>query len=250
MYPLNEEALSLSEIAHHWSRQLPGSPPYREVMKRLLSAFWLGDLPTFRESSGISGDEVRFKLLKGLAHLEVTLPGILIHPHDAVPPPQVQHMPDGSSVYDTRTYVCWPTADGNPEGAYRLLATVGPMDYAEGARPLINSPMVRKEDFKTFCQANGYGLPPFWFSRERTTSSAAAETGRRKWLTELTRAGKRRGSKASLQVEALAKFPGLSERAFERVCAAGAPPDWKRAGRPPKRDSSRPGPSGNRRDPR
>lgn len=105
MFPLPETSLSISQIAGHWSRELPGMPPARDQLNRPLSAFWSGDLRA--SLPGKSADESRQKLLD-MIRRAAPLPGIRVAPSLADIPPSVIDEPDGGATVHLVKWIVLP----------------------------------------------------------------------------------------------------------------------------------------------
>ena len=233
MFPLRDAALSVSQIAEYWSRELPGSPPARETLDRLLSAFWAGDVGA--TLPGRSDDESRHKLLH-MIRRAAPLPGILVAPSLSDFPPAVVEEPDGGATVDFLSRVVLPAGDGaideaTATAAFDVLAETEIEDYGETIAPVLYALEVERDELARYCEEHGFPLPKFWFERAKPHSSARAEHLCKKWLKKLVQQASAPRPKAEVRDEALGLFPGLSRRGFDRVWNETVPPEWRKAGR-------------------
>ncbi|MEJ1936089.1 hypothetical protein WDZ92_38335 [Nostoc sp. NIES-2111] len=232
---MTETSLSISQIAGHWSRELPGMPPARDQLSRLLSAFWRGELNA--TLPGKSADESRHKLLP-MIRRAAPLPGIRIAPSLADIPPSVIDEPDGGATVDLAKWIVLPAGDAEIDEAtaaeaFVVLARTEMADYGEAVAPVLYALEVERDELARYCKKHGFPLPKFWFEGTRQQSSARAEHLCREWLKKLVQQASAPRPKSKVRHEALGLFPGLSSRGFDKVWKATVPPEWRRAGRKP-----------------
>lgn len=237
MFPLPDTALSISKIAEHWSRELPGTPPAGDLLKRLLAAFWAGQLGA--TLPGTYADESRHKLLRAIRRA-APLPGIRVAPSAADFPPSMIDEPDGGVVVDMMKRVVLPAGEAEIDeatatAAFEELAKAEMVDYGATVAPILLALSVERDELARYCDAHGFGLPQFWFQRASFPARAAAEAHCRRWLGKRCSASATPVPKADVRKEALGLFPGLSSRSFDRAWAETAPETWKAAGRRPSR---------------
>jgi hypothetical protein len=237
MYPLSETALTLTDVARLWARELPGSPPAIEIGDRLLAAFWRGDLAVAsHDDSGAPQSDRRDQLLeiisRGGSHPSL----LVLRPGEPVEP-EIVDLPDGGAIVDLRHRIAWPPVDGPSRSIARLaafeaLAAASLDDYSADVAPLLAGQTVTRDAFAQFCEEHGYPLPKFWFASSQAPSSAAAERQCRRWFERQVASGEQPSSKAAMQADAQRLFPGLSRNGFVRIWDAQAPDAWRRSGRP------------------
>jgi hypothetical protein len=236
MYPLSDPALYLSDIARHWSRE-PSSMSETEILDRLLTAFWLGDLvAAVGATPALEPRAEQLKLLRLAARFD-DHPGLLFIPEGEDAPDVLIDLPGGGSLADPRTRVVWPPLVANDhvtltDEAFEQLAHVPLAAYAPDVRPALELLCVERVEFHRFCQQRGYPLPSFWRQKSGRLSPAAAKARCEYWLRALARGGSTPSSKPAMRKTALKQFPGLSERAFDRIWAKDAPLKWRKPGAP------------------
>lgn len=233
MLPLRDSWLSLDDIARHWANELSPRMCKSEILDRLLSAFWRGELvATFNPLLDVS--EQRSKALQVAAGM-AEHPGLLFTPEGEEPCPETIDLPNGSTLVDVRSRVVWPPAAGSGSGlvaetAFQTLANVLVIAFAPDFRSCVTTMTVEQGDFGAFCKAGNYAAPKFWFAGAATISHAAAESRCRRWLRELAKQDSTPAPKADLRAQALNQFPGLSGRGFERAWSAEVPAAWRAPG--------------------
>jgi hypothetical protein len=238
MYPLPDPVLCLCDIARHWARE-PGSMPETEILDRLLSAFWTGELvANFSAAQPAAPRTEQMRLLQAAAGF-AEHPGLLFLGRDEAAPPVVVEAPDGGIFADRRIRVVWPPASGTEsarfeDDAFQLLAQAVVADYAADLRPVLELLETTRSDFDAYRRGQGWPPPKFWFGKSERLTPAAAAARCKRWLQALARRGPKPCSKPELQATAISLFPGLSARAFERVWEV-VPDEWRRAGAPSKR---------------
>src|SRR5262245_37602805 len=102
MFPKTELALSFREISDYWSREMRPTASSNELLSILVSAWWLGELPS-------SSVHSRLQLLKMMSKYRDDL-GIVFIVGDDAGPPQVE-LPDGSLEIDVRPQIRVPSSN-------------------------------------------------------------------------------------------------------------------------------------------
>jgi hypothetical protein len=150
-------------------------------------------------------------------------------------PPAVEAMSDGCFMVDPTRYIALPADIGAwteeiAATAYARLAATSLDDIDELIKHAIGSFSMRRGSLRIYCEAMGYDLPRFWFSKERTRqSNKRRETEARSWFAEVAR-GRKRRLKREYFVEMRRKFPGIPRDAFDRIWMAVVPADWRKPG--------------------
>jgi hypothetical protein len=243
MYPLSDQGLAVSEVVEHWVRSIPEHPTFQELVTRLLQAYWRGDLRIHPPSNPRPTEPV---LLLGILHDYVSKRSdsedfeIVFYEDENELPEDLVELPDGSMLCDNRTRIRLPHDPNHwsPDvlaQAFERLQTLEFQAFPRDAMTGFLALSVDRDAFGELCDHRGWPRPSFWFSGsqrgETRRSLASARTRARKWLRDQTR-GSKRQSKEGYWVEASAKFPGLSKRAFDAIWAKEVPPPWRQPGAP------------------
>jgi len=166
MLPITKTALSLGEIADHWSGELPPPWSWQKVLSALESAWWLGEL---RGNSG----PTRLQRLKSMfiSMRDRNDLGIVFIVCDCAGPVPVE-LPDGSLHLDRRHEIRVPSNDTEnwDEGAcsdafHALAKTSSKESYPELTVGFILTELSYAE-FITWCTKRGFFIPAFWKPRD------------------------------------------------------------------------------------
>ena len=198
MLPIQENALSLSWIAEHWSREIGGLRTTAEIHHELLAAFWRDEV------GGVGGDERkivdRVTFLKCIA-LKRDHPGFgLVDNPEEISPKATLHA-DGSVTVDMQTYITLPSdqsrwTDDIVGIACDELAKLSWEDYHDLVKPGVNALRSTRHNLASYCKTAGYALPRFWFGepggRDEFRSFAGRPSVMRRIEAEMRiRAGRR-----------------------------------------------------------
>lgn len=238
---VNDDVLTLADIAKFWSRA-PGSVRTEdEIFCLLIQAVWRGDLkvevPAGHEPR--NGD-YRYSLLRALAGVH-SHPGLLfVRPGQPVDPVE-EKLDDRTTLLDLQKRIIWVAEGDDPDEAtaqlaFEKLASAKIDDYdAAVVGPILLSLSVERDALQRYCKITGEALPTFWFKKTATRSTVSAERQCEKWLAQFVRKGPKPDSKPNLKREARKRIPDLSGAAFDRAWDKAAPPEWKARGAPTKR---------------
>ena len=223
----------LKTLAQEWTRTSLGSPPIEDGFSRLLQAIWRGDL-IGRLNPAAAGADPCISMLNVL-RIHPDQPGLLVLDSQPATLPTIINSYDGSELPDFRPVLVWPqdpslqTADLF-EAACAVLAKAEWDDYHDEVKLVFHRVHIERDDFAAFCKKYRYPLPGFWFG----DGNPEAECQR--WLLDLIQRhpDRKPGTKADLFKTARKNFPGLTERAFERIWSRYAPASWKTPGAPHK----------------
>jgi hypothetical protein len=229
---LDDECLSLWEVARHWSRELLAAQQPHELFNRLSAAMWRSDLCTGSDTAqSIVGLNRRLILLRVVASAS-DHPGLYFISGGGGVTPATLNLPDGSALVDIRHRIMWPSADtGAVELAYQILAEATLADYSADVAPILMEEVVTREEVGRYCDGMGYPRPRFWFAQTKIPGRSSSMARCKRWLSKKAVSGGR-PTKADVLAEAKSKFPDLSDRSFEKVWKEAAPEDWKLPGRP------------------
>jgi hypothetical protein len=235
MYPLSEDVLSLGDVATHWARDIPQQPPWQELTALLVESMWRSELNVIDPDGH---PDPRRRLLELLTVLP-NLKRIRIFSDAASIRESIKGLPKRVAAFDTRTSIilpadraCWDASI--VEAAYAVLADALLDDHSLEFLVLLMRQTVSRPEFERYCLARGYELPSFWFgTRRRKVSTAKAQQDCKAWLNGLVSAGPKPNSKMALWLQAKAKFPLLSRRAFDETWARITPASWRKAGARP-----------------
>ena len=234
MLPLRDDVLRLLYIAELWSRELGGIRTADEIENELLSAFWRGELVVHHQSGSSRRQIDRSAMLGELNVRREHLGFSFVDSADLIPPLTIIHA-DRSVSIDRRRYIILPIdaarwTDDFQRSAYEALAEMGLGDFDPLVTPVLAGLSVTKEAFANFCDEGGYDRPRFWFEERRKAQwTVRREREAERWFGEIAK-GKKRKSKSRYHAEAVSLFPGLPEKAFNRIWRRSAPEEWKRSG--------------------
>jgi len=167
MLPITKAALSMGEIADHWSGELPAPWSWDKVLSALESAWWLGEL---RANSGPTRLQHLKNMFTSMRHRDDL--GIVFVVGDCAGPLPVE-LPDGSLQLDLRHQIRVPSSDTKSwnEAACRdafhaLAKTCSKESYPEltGGFSLTE---VGYEEFNTWREKYGFDEPKFWKPRDK-----------------------------------------------------------------------------------
>ncbi|MGE3298559.1 MAG: hypothetical protein AB7I68_14575 [Porticoccaceae bacterium] len=231
MYPRPEQKLSIEVIAQEWS-QLPGFPSVAETLSRLLKAIWQGELPG-KLNPNAPGSDPRSTMLDVLRACWDD-PALLIVDSPSEAPLPVVALSDGG-VLASPLAIVWPKDPAMREEtmlptASALLAGLAWDDYPREVKLHFCFLEIDRQDFAAYCARQGYPRPTFWIG------DGNPEAECRRWMRE--KASRHPDAKPdtmpALRKIALETFPGLTQRAFDRVWRDHAPAAWKHPGAPRK----------------
>jgi hypothetical protein len=232
MYPISDQELSFSTVAHEWWREMPRDTSLQAVRTNLLSAIWAGRLVIRKPSSGepMPPQELLQLAAKTKSHY-----GFLIEPTGGYYSHSSKAHPDGSVSVALFGHIALPDdpsqwTETQVRDAIAVLEPMAFYAFADNFRAGVSCMEIRRDDFAMYCHAAGYPLPVFWFrNRSARVPTAKAESECERWLRSLTR--KPNGHpKAWYREESYRRFPGLSLRAFDRAWSRATPPTWQQAG--------------------
>ncbi len=162
MRPIRENYMSFSEIASKWYN----GNDYDDIMDKLLSAFWLGELDTSnKETFDIEMPDIgREGVLKAIRRIDVH-PNIYFHNQDNFAP--VILLPDGSAeviindIKLPKNINKWQKSD--VETAYKKLSKARLIDYDEICHPIFTGTIkVKYKSFREWCEKNKWKCTDFW----------------------------------------------------------------------------------------
>jgi len=175
MLPITKAALSIGEIADHWSGELPPPWSWEKVLSALESAWWLGEL------GGNSGP-TRLQRLKNMfsSMRQRDDLGIVFIVGDCIGPLPVE-LPDGSLQLDLRHKIRVPSNDTENwdeaacgDAFHALAKTSSKESYPEltVGFTLIQSSY---EEFTAWRTNRGYFEPKFWRPGDGHTATVVAQ---------------------------------------------------------------------------
>src|SRR5262245_26555363 len=217
MFPKTELALSFREISDYWSREMRPTASSNELLSILVSAWWLGELPS-------SSVHSRLQLLKMMSKYRDDL-GIVFIVGDDGGPPQVE-LPDGSLEIDVRPQIRVPSSNtetwdeaacSDPFHALAKATEVSIDIYREDFMVFLLSIKVTYEEFNAWLRSRGYSLPTFWRrTADRHLGSVASQRSIKTWHAKAAKslaASERAGVKAIKEIA-----PDGSLEKMVRVC--------------------------------
>jgi len=162
MLPITKAALSIGEIADHWSGELPPPWSWEKVLSALESAWWLGEL------GGNSGP-TRLQRLKNMfsSMRQRDDLGIVFIVGDCIGPLPVE-LPDGSLQLDLRHKICVPSNDTENwdeaacGDAFHALAKTSSKESYPELTVGFTLIQLSYEEFNTWRTNRGYFEPKFW----------------------------------------------------------------------------------------
>jgi hypothetical protein len=183
MFPKTELALSFREISDYWSREMRPTASSNELLSILVSAWWLGELPS-------SSVHSRLQLLKMMSKYRDDL-GIVFIVGDDAGPPQVE-LPDGSVEIDVRPQIRVPSSNTetwdeaacrDPFHALAKATEDFSIDiYREDFMVFLLSIKVTYEEFNAWLRSRGYSPPTFWQrTADRHLGSVASQRSIKTW---------------------------------------------------------------------
>ncbi|MFO1039752.1 MAG: hypothetical protein U1E45_23160 [Geminicoccaceae bacterium] len=235
MYPISNRELSISALVEHWLRHREDKATAGDLMSELVQRFWKGEL-ALRAPLGARPWQ-RGELL---SVIRSTIPANEVEAVFEWPEPLPD--PSGSMVFEfpPRLRLApdperWTEAD--LEAAYAAFAEWKVDQYPHHLLRAMLSMLVDRDDFAALCDRHGWPRPGFWFrspwpSKGARRSRTAAQDYRN-WLQQNVRSGAALRAKKDWCADALERFPGLTQGAFDNIWSKVAPPEWRKAGRRP-----------------
>jgi hypothetical protein len=177
MFPLSDNALSLREISRYWSREIKPSASVLELLIRLESAWWRGELVA----------ETALTRLNLLRHLFKSTydSGLVFVVDDQSSQPEIKELPDGNVQVDLSPIITVPCADtevwndANCALAYESLAGTPLLVDDPVIGPVLSGIKLTHETFIKWLILKRYPLPTFWGTIEANDDvllSAQAES--------------------------------------------------------------------------
>ena len=186
MFPITRAALSFSEIADYWSREIRPPAKLNELLSILVSAWWLGEL---------RGDSVhsRLQLLKMMfiSKYRDEL-GIVFIVGDNAGPPQADLPPDEPVEIDVRPQICVPSSNTetwdeaacrDPLHALAKATEEFSIDIYKEFAVILLSIKVTYVEFNIWLRSRGYSPPTFWYpdTADSHLESVASQRSIKTW---------------------------------------------------------------------
>lgn len=233
IYPIAfSKALTLREIAFHWSKKMDSPSSDTDILNEMIGDWWRGKL---RDLNGTSRPKM-LTILYGNPEGD-----IVFRLPDQDSPLTVVDLPDGGALVDISTEVPIPDQDpakwdeSNCEAAFQVMA--GSWDYLtfRTTGPLLAEMEMSESQFSSWLSDRGTPRPDFWAlptgsDRKRRANKAWPEVRIREWIPKSGISNQKDAVKAFMSQP---ETDGLRDE-FVRTWNAI---HKRRRGRPPKKSA-------------